>query len=454
MTRLAKVGSRAPGFALQATDGSASGPFQVTLDDYLDRWITLLFYPRDFSLICPTELTAISDRIADFQSRGCEVLGISTDDIETHARWIHTPPEQGGLGPITFPLASDTDGATCRQYAVYLEQQNVALRGLFIVDPNGVLQYQLVHSLSVGRSSDEVLRVLDALQSGGLCTGEREVGQPTLDVHSKLVPNRVVGQYRIEEKVGRGACGTVFRAQDTLLQRTVALKVLNPSMDDSVEALLAEARAAAALNHPNVCLVYSVDNSNGVDMIVMEYVDGRPLSNRLEEGALELQMTVSYARQIAKGMAAAHEAGVVHGDLKPANLMISANDRLKIMDFGLARRIEHVTRVDDTTPYPSPSSSGITGTPRYMAPEQARGESATPQTDVYAFGLIVYEMMTGKPAVSGANILEVLRCIEQFEPSDRICDFPEPIQSLLRESLQRETDRRVITMAEIARRLS
>ena len=170
----------------------------------------------------------MSGRIAEFRERQCEVLGVSTDSIETHVRWLTTPPSRGGLGPLEFPLASDPDGAVCRAYGVYVERQHLALRGLFIIDPNGVLQYQVVHSLSVGRSSDEVLRVLEGLQSGGLCPGERELGQPPLDVLDGLGPNRVIGQYQVEATLGSGAFGTVLRARDILLDRTVALKILRP----------------------------------------------------------------------------------------------------------------------------------------------------------------------------------------------------------------------------------
>lgn len=454
MTRTAKVGSRAPAFSLRAVSGSGDTFFDTSLDEYLDRWLVLLFYPRDFSLVCPTELTAISERYSDFSERGCDVLGISTDDADTHAQWLTTSPEQGGLEPLRFALASDTDGQVCTQYGVYLEQQRVALRGLFIVDPNGVLQYQLVHSLSVGRSSSEVLRVLDALQSGGLCTGERKLGQPTIDVASQLVPNRVVGPYRIESKIGVGACGTVFKAQDKLLERPVALKVLRTDQAGSSDNLLAEARAAAALSHPNVCLVYAVDTSNGVDMIVMEFVDGQSVADRLEDGPFDTESVVRFTRQIARGMTAAHDAGVIHGDLKPANLMITRSNSVKVMDFGLARRLSQSVKPDDTTPLPSPSNFGITGTPRYMSPEQARGEGATPKSDVFSLGLIVFEMLTGQPAVSGAGVLDVLRNIEQFDATDLLTQTPEPFREILQSMLAARSSERNISMRQLVERLS
>ena len=162
----------------------------------------------------------------------------------------------------------------------------MALRGLFLIDPNGVLQYQVVHSLTVGRNSEEVLRVLDGLQMGGLCPAERRAGEPPLDACRELGPNRVIGPYRVEAELGGGSFGTVFRARDLTLDRDVALKVLRPGSPVPAAALLTEARAAAALSHPNVCAIYAVDSSQGVPMIVMEYVAGRPLSQLLGEGPL------------------------------------------------------------------------------------------------------------------------------------------------------------------------
>jgi serine/threonine protein kinase len=373
--------------------------------------------------------------------------------LETHERWLATPSWQGGIGGLHFPLASDVDGAAARAYGVYVPRQHLALRGLFIIDPNGVLQYQLVHNLSVGRSTEEILRVLEGLQMGGLCPGEWERGEPALDVNRELTPGRVLGPYRIEAALGSGAFGTVFRAHDNTLDRTVALKVLRPGSPVPPQALLAEARAAAALNHPNVCTIHAVETSLGPPMIVMEYVDGRPLSQRLDERSLSPEAVPSLARQIALGMAAAHAQGVVHGDLKPANILVTADGTAKVMDFGTARRSPPAAHEGDTILWdPSPPGS-ISGTPAYMAPEQARGEPATPASDVFSLGLILQEMVIGRRARVEGSVVEVLRRIDQEDLAPSAALVPEPYAGILCLALCADPAQRQITMAQIAERL-
>jgi alkyl hydroperoxide reductase subunit AhpC len=283
------VGTRVPDFTLSCTAWPDAAPQEVSLADFRDRWLVLLFYPRDFSMVCPTELTALSVQFEEFARRDCDILGISTDSVASHQKWIATPRIQGGLGGLAFRLASDEDGAVCQAYGVLLPRQHVALRGLFIIDPNGVLQYQVVHNLSVGRRSDEVLRVLDGLQTGGMCPEGWSRDEPPLDPTRVLGPNRIVGQYQIDSEIGSGAFGVVYQARDLLLERKVALKVFRPGKIGTPRKFLEEARAAAALNHPNVCTIFAVDESDGISMIVMEYVGGQTLRNRLESGKLPLE---------------------------------------------------------------------------------------------------------------------------------------------------------------------
>jgi serine/threonine protein kinase len=328
---------------------------------------------------------------------------------------------------------------------VLVPRQHLALRGLFIIDPNGVLQYQVVHNLSVGRRSEEVLRVLDGLQTGGLCPEGWTPEGATLDATRVLGPNSVVGQYQIEAKLGEGSFGSVFRAVDLTLRRTVALKVARPGDPELAAAVLAEARAAAAISHPNVCTVYSVDGEDGVSMIVMEYVNGQTLGTLLESGPMLADQAAAVIRQAALGMAAAHAHGVVHGDLKPANIMLTDDGLAKIMDFGLARRATQVfSATAETGDWgPAHSSAGLSGTPSYMAPEQARGESPTAASDVFSLGLVLFELLTGKRALAGDNILQVLRRIDSFDPDQKAEEAPAAFRPLLRQILTREPSARM-----------
>jgi serine/threonine protein kinase len=375
------------------------------------------------------------------------VLGVNTDTLSTHERWLRLPPGQGGLGPLSFPLASDDSGAICRAYGVYFARQHRAQRGLFLIDPNGVLQYQAIHSVSVGRSTDEVLRVLDALQTGGICPGEWQAGQPLIDPGETLGPNRVLGQYQIEAVLGHGSFGSVFRAWDILLERHVAIKLVPAGGRAAVDIVLTEARAAAALNHPNICTIHGVDAGEAAPMIIMEYVDGRPLEKILEAGALPANQAASLGRQIAQGMAAAHAMGVIHGDLKPANLMVTADGAVKIMDFGLARRAGANGSASESD---QNKAFTITGTPRYLAPERARGEPATPAADVFALGLMLYEMVTGREAISGKSLGEVLGRIHKLDAAQYAAELPEPFAAIVGRALVANPNQRDIRMTEIA----
>lgn len=441
------VGTRAPDFTLPATLWPELDEQQASLADYRDRWLVLLFYPRDFSMVCPTELTALGAQYDEFANRECDILGVSTDSLASHQKWISTPRSQGGLGQLAFPLASDVDGSVCQAYGVLLPRQHAALRGLFIIDPNGVLQYQVVHNLSIGRRADEVIRVLDGLQTGGLCPEGWSRDEPTIDAISQLKPGRVLGQYRIEEEIGSGTFGVVFRAADLTLERTVALKVFRPAQIGTARSFLEEARAAAALNHPNVCTIYAVDESGGLPMIVMEHIAGQPLKSRLQSGQLPLAATKKFARGVALGMSAAHAAGIVHGDLKPGNIMITADEEAKIMDFGLAHRQPVSKSTDETASW---DSGGLTGTPGYMSPEQARSEPASPQSDVFSLGLMLYEMATGQKAVHGDNLLDLLRQIDTLDSEKFAAGMPEPLDAILRRALTSDPAKRDITMSEIA----
>jgi len=174
------VGQKAPDFAMPTTKNLEKLDHVAKLSDYSGKWLVLFFYPADFTYVCPTEITAFSERYQEFQEAGCEILGVSVDSIHSHRAWIKTPPEQKGLGPINYPLASDITKQVSRDYGVLVEEEGVALRGLFIIDPEGIIRYQVVHDMNVGRNVDETLRVLEALQAGGLCPADWKPGQELL----------------------------------------------------------------------------------------------------------------------------------------------------------------------------------------------------------------------------------------------------------------------------------
>jgi peroxiredoxin (alkyl hydroperoxide reductase subunit C) len=175
------VGQQAPNFEMPSTKNIEKLDENVSLTDYAGKWLVLLFYPLDFTFVCPTELTTFSDRYEDFQGIGAEIVGVSTDSVFSHRAWLQTSRDKGGVEGLKYPLAADVTKNVARSYGVLIEDKGVALRGLFVIDPEGVLRYKVVHDLNVGRSADETLRVIQALQTGGLCQAEWRPGQKTIN---------------------------------------------------------------------------------------------------------------------------------------------------------------------------------------------------------------------------------------------------------------------------------
>ncbi|WP_153731951.1 peroxiredoxin [Sporosarcina obsidiansis] len=175
------VGKQAPDFTMEAVLADKSFG-KVSLQDNIknDKWTVLFFYPMDFTFVCPTEITAMSDRYDEFEDLDAEVIGVSTDTIHTHLAWINTDRKDNGLEQLKYPLAADTNHTVSRDYGVLIEEEGIALRGLYIINPEGELQYQTVFHNNIGRDVDETLRVLQALQTGGLCPANWRPGQETL----------------------------------------------------------------------------------------------------------------------------------------------------------------------------------------------------------------------------------------------------------------------------------
>ena len=169
------VGRKAPDFTMNACLGDGSDFCKVSLEDYKGKWLVMFFYPLDFTFVCPTEIRGYSGRIEDFRKEGAEVLAVSTDSEHSHRAWINSD-----LGKVNFPIASDMTKQVAKDYGVLVEEEGIALRGLFIIDPEGIVRYSVVHDLDVGRSVNETLRVLKALKTGGLCPVDWEEGDDLL----------------------------------------------------------------------------------------------------------------------------------------------------------------------------------------------------------------------------------------------------------------------------------
>jgi len=224
--------------------------------------------------------------------------------------------------------------------------------------------------------------------------------------------------YSVESCLGQGGMGTVYRARDTRLNRTVAIKVLEIVDREATQHLLHEARAASAFNHPNSVTIHSVEQQGDTAFIVMEHVDGRRLDTVIPATGLAVDEAVGVAIEIADAIAAAHEQGIVHRDLKPANVMITTGGRVKVLDFGIARRTprpDEATRA--STLGGTISGPGVmVGTAGYMAPEQIEGAPAGPASDVFALGALLYHMLTGTPPFTGESIWALMNATMRHDP--------------------------------------
>src|SRR5215471_16968929 len=234
-----------------------------------------------------------------------------------------------------------------------------------------------------------------------------------------------LGPYEILAPLGAGGMGEVYRARDTRLDRIVAIKVLPDHLSSNVELrqrFEREARAVSSLNHPHICSLYDVGHQDGIEYLVMEFIEGSSLSHRLESGALPTEQVLRYAIQIADALDKAHRGGIVHRDLKPGNLMITKSGA-KLLDFGLAKLYERDSKIaSNLTSLPTErhaitGQGAILGTFQYMAPEQLEGRDADARTDIFAFGAVVYEMATGKKAFTGKSQASLITAIMSSDPT-------------------------------------
>jgi serine/threonine-protein kinase len=271
-----------------------------------------------------------------------------------------------------------------------------------------------------------------------------------------LAPGARVGSYDIQSILGAGGMGEVYRARDTRLKREVALKVLPQSFatdPDRLARFQREAEVLALLNHSNIAAIHGLEESNGIRALVMEFVDGETLADRIRRGPIPIDEALPIATQIAEALEAAHEQGIVHRDLKPANVKLRLDGTVKVLDFGLAKALEPASAAGgaQATTAPTITSPAMTGagvllgTAAYMSPEQARGKAADKRADVWAFGCVLYEMLTGRRAFDGDDVAETLAAVIRGEPSWTALPqaVPPLITALLRRCLQKDRRQRV-----------
>jgi eukaryotic-like serine/threonine-protein kinase len=288
----------------------------------------------------------------------------------------------------------------------------------------------------------------------GAAVGRAVEAMPGQDAGEEPAPGKQIGGYVITELIGKGGMGMVFQARDTRLNRTVAIKALPPHCFADPERkrrFLQEAKAASALNHPNIVTIHGLAEEKGMDFIVMEYVSGKTLDQLNPRKGLPLKQALKYSLEIADALAAAHAAGIVHRDIKPSNIMVTSQDRIKVLDFGLAKLTDpagadHMPNSFETEP------GKVMGTAAYMSPEQAEGKSADARSDIFSFGALVYELVTGRRPFQGESALRILSAILSQEPPpvrSLVADAPPEIEKVVARCLRKDPARRYQHMGDV-----
>src|SRR5271154_623133 len=273
-----------------------------------------------------------------------------------------------------------------------------------------------------------------------------------------LTAGTKLGEYEVKSLLGSGGMGEVYRARDTRLGRDVAIKVLPAALvndGDRLRRFEQEARTIAALSHPNILGIHDIGAHDGAPFLVSEFLEGQTLREKLESGPLPVRRAIEYALGIAQGLAAAHEKGIVHRDLKPENVFITRDGRVKVLDFGLAKLVRpeenHESVVTLTSPGTLPGM--VMGTVGYMSPEQVRGEPSDARSDIFSFGAVLYEMLTGKRAFKRATSAETMTAILREEPaelSETGWQGPLALQRILGRCLEKNVERRFQSASDLA----
>src|SRR5262249_33479848 len=263
---------------------------------------------------------------------------------------------------------------------------------------------------------------------------------------------RQVGNYQFVSLAGAGGMGEVYRARDTKLKREVAIKVIPDEFSrdpERISRFQREAQVLASLNHPNIAAIYDLEELNGSRFLILEMVEGETLEDRIQRGPIPVEEALKIALQIAEALEAAHEKNVIHRDLKPANIKVTAEGTVKVLDFGLAKALADEQTAEDTAKPPlsiAATSPGlILGTAAYMSPEQAKGRAVDKRADIWAFGAVLYEMLTGRPAFDGEDVPDILSRVlgRELDWKTLPAGMPPPIQRLLRRALRKDPRQRL-----------
>jgi serine/threonine-protein kinase len=272
-----------------------------------------------------------------------------------------------------------------------------------------------------------------------------------------LAAGTKLGRYEIRSKIGAGGMGEVYRAQDEKLNRDVAIKILPENLaqdSDRLARFKREAQVLASLNHPNIASIYGLEESNGFMALAMELVEGPTLADRIAAGPIPLEETLIIARQIAAALEAAHERGIIHRDIKPANIKVTDDATVKVLDFGLAKVFADEAPDVDLSHSPTlikgTQAGMILGTAAYMSPEQAKGKVVDKRSDVWSFGCVLFEMLTGKPSFSGETLTDILASVVRAEPDWNLlpASTPEVIRRLLFRCLTKDQKQRLRDIGE------
>jgi serine/threonine protein kinase len=263
------------------------------------------------------------------------------------------------------------------------------------------------------------------------------------------------GRYEIRSQLGEGGMGEVYLAEDVQLGRQVAVKFLPSALmadEQANKRLIQEARAAATLDHPNICAVYEVGDAEGRSFIVMQYLDGKTLDSRILNKSLPVKESLAIAIEVADALETAHARGIIHRDIKPSNIMITSRGQAKVMDFGLARLVDGASESEAKTQSLLTTPGTILGTVPYMSPEQVKGEKVDVRTDIFSFGVVLYEMLTGHQPFTSRSTAETISAILNEEPptlSRYAPDLPDDLQRITHKCLEKDRSLRYQSAAEV-----